>query len=82
MLLMLLIAGLVSATALRIQGSKREKSAPVMINRLLLVLGATLAMAGIIYASAVALLVHGLSTADPYPPFMGGVIIAPGRNLT
>jgi hypothetical protein len=41
-----------------------------MTKRLLLVLGARLALAAIIYAGVAALLVHGLTTADPYPSFM------------
>jgi len=43
------------------------------VKRLLLVLGATLALAGIIYAGWIAMItlfVHHLMTADPYPPFM------------
>lgn len=51
-------------------GSKCEKSPPPMMKRLLLVLGAALVLAGIIFVGVVALLVHGLATWDPYPPFM------------
>lgn len=60
-----------SATALRTPGGwKRKKSPQPMMKRLLLVMGGMLALAGIIYAGGVALLVHGLTTADPYPSFM------------
>jgi hypothetical protein len=41
-----------------------------MTKRLLPALGATLALAGIIYAGVAAILLHGLTTADPYPLFM------------
>src|SRR5215475_2588782 len=41
-----------------------------MTKRLLLLLGAMFALAGIIYAGAVVVLLHGLTTADPFPPFM------------
>jgi len=41
-----------------------------MTKRLLLALGATLALAGIIYVGGVAVLLHGLTTVDSYPPFM------------
>jgi hypothetical protein len=41
-----------------------------MIKRSLLVLGAALALTGIIYVGSVAILLHAFTGGDPFPPFM------------
>jgi hypothetical protein len=41
-----------------------------LIKRLLLVLGATLALASIIFAGGSAILIHAFTSMDPFPPFV------------
>jgi hypothetical protein len=41
-----------------------------MFRRFVIGFGIVLAVTGLIYVAAVALSVHGLMSADPYPPFM------------